>query len=239
MDTILRLWEQENIDSLEGASGVVLIGAGQFGRKALKRLFKKHPSLSFTVVDARKEAIDLARREKVNFTGFAGDGIDYLVENPPDEGAWIIPAVPIHLAYLWLSRVLALSGFRIGPCPVPEELSRRLPNPFHHDADCIFASNATFLCPDHCSEPDGICTYTKEPRKPDLFSLIADSIPTGWAGAVVRSFQLAPGIGGYPAKHLRLLEEWAKKLPAGRALIIATACRCHGVVHAGRILQVK
>jgi hypothetical protein len=45
---------------------------------------------------------------------------------------------------------------------------------------------------------------------------------------VVRSWQLAPGVGGYPAKYLEeRLHEVSRR--AGTYLV-ATSCRCHGVI---------
>lgn len=235
MNTILRLWEQENIPSLQEATRIILIGVGRFGSKALERLSRRYPRIPLTVVDLRKEALDTAAEKAAGAYFVLSEGVDYLVKNPPEENAWIIPALPVHLAFLWLCGVLSLSGRGVKSCPLPEDLPKKLPNAFIYNPDCLFTSNATFICPDYCSEPDDFCTYTKEPRKPDLFSTIADAIPNGWMAAVVRSFQLAPGVGGYPARHLHLLRHWAEKLPSGRPFIVATACRCHGVVQAGQI----
>jgi len=45
---------------------------------------------------------------------------------------------------------------------------------------------------------------------------------------VIQSHQLGPGIGGYrPAMLFELLERVKQ---AGSALLVSTACRCHGVV---------
>jgi len=46
---------------------------------------------------------------------------------------------------------------------------------------------------------------------------------------VVASRQLAPGVGGYAPRRLLDLAATVAKAPG--PLLIATACRCHGVVH--------
>jgi hypothetical protein len=50
---------------------------------------------------------------------------------------------------------------------------------------------------------------------------------------VIRSRQLAPGVGGYPPAALRQAE--AASLAAPRSVLLATACKCHAVIDAFRI----
>ena len=68
-----------------------------------------------------------------------------------------------------------------------------------------------------------------EPRKVSLCDELAALSLPGFAINVVASRQLAPGVGGYPPRALLAL---ARDLAGqGGRTLIATACRCHGVVH--------
>ena len=62
-----------------------------------------------------------------------------------------------------------------------------------------------------------------------MFDLIGKLDYSPFIPLVIRSYQLLPGVGGvYPGDMWDLLD----CLPAfsGRPLLLATACRCHGVV---------
>jgi hypothetical protein len=92
----------------------------------------------------------------------------------------------------------------------------------------LYASYATFRCPDACNEPDELCTHTRQPRPGNLFEHLAGLHVTGYAVEVLRSWQLAPGVGGYQGAQLwKLLERVQQS--RGRFLI-ATSCRCHAVI---------
>ncbi len=70
---------------------------------------------------------------------------------------------------------------------------------------------------------------TGESREPPLFEVLAGLAIPGWRLGVIASRQLAPGVGGYrPGQLLEL----AQNLEGEDHLLLATACRCHGVVHA-------
>jgi hypothetical protein len=50
---------------------------------------------------------------------------------------------------------------------------------------------------------------------------------------VIRSRQLAPGVGGYsPEALLDLFENIKKRMEPGRTILISTSCRCHSVTSA-------
>ncbi len=69
---------------------------------------------------------------------------------------------------------------------------------------------------------------TGEERQP-LFVKLAEASRPGLPVLVVASTQLAPGVGGFAPS--RLLELAAEVGAAPGPLLIAPACRCHGVVH--------
>jgi len=50
---------------------------------------------------------------------------------------------------------------------------------------------------------------------------------------VIRSRQLAPGVGGYSLETLLdLFEKIKKAMAPRRTILISTSCRCHGVISA-------
>jgi hypothetical protein len=221
---------------------IFIIGAGAFGRRALERLASRHKQAFITVVDNSEEALAmLPENASPSLKKIKADGIEAIVLSDIDPETWIIPAIPIHVALEWLSGKLRQKNIILKPVPIPEEMKAKLPNPFEMEGrqDLVFASVANFICPDNCPEPPEKCTHTGKPRPGNLYELIVASIPESWNGLVFRSFQLAPGVGGYPAKYLteglQSLEEMAAS--SDISIIIATACRCHGVINAVKLLR--
>ncbi|MCX7822222.1 MAG: NAD-binding protein [Syntrophobacterales bacterium] len=222
-------------------SNIFIIGAGAFGRKALERLSKKYPESVITVVDNSKETLDLLFdniTSHFRIKTLHGDGIEILTWHDADPDLWIIPAIPIHVAREWLNRKLSYKGIIIESTPLPKEMLEKLPNPFRISGreDIVFVSIADFICPDNCPEPLEKCTHTGKPRPGNLFDMIASAVPNPWSALVFRSFQLAPGVGGYPLSYLvegmKTMEELYSSKEAKNGVIIATACRCHGVINA-------
>jgi hypothetical protein len=208
-----------------------IIGAGKFGLRAAKWLLKQDGQYSVTLVDQDKVSLEQARALGCRVE--AGDGIEFLKtrltrENGPD---WIVPAVPVHLAWEWCR--LRVDGDSLAPYPLPERIEAHLPNCMHGAGHDIYVSHADFLCPPNCNEPDDRCTKTGEPRKPDMFRLLAEVEFPGITPFVIQSVQLGPGVGGYRPKTLFDLLE---RIEVHRGpCFVATACRCHGVVSGGRM----
>lgn len=205
-----------------------ILGAGHFGALAVKRLSRRYPDASFLVVDAREEKLETIR-ETYGFSTQVEDAVSFLVKNPFSDDTWIVPAVPIHVVFLWIMNQLECLG-QVSFLPVPEEVDSQVPNPYRIPSGTLYASFATFKCPDACNEPDEICTYTKQPRPGNLFERLAQIDVPEFRVTVVRSLQLAPGVGGYTGAHLRAALKGIEK-EQGKHLI-ATACRCHGVIDA-------
>jgi hypothetical protein len=113
---------------------------------------------------------------------------------------------------------------------VPNDLIAALPNPIKGKTGQLYISIADFKCPEDCLEPDEICTYTAEPRLMILHEFLKSIQLKDFKSVVIRSHQLAPGVGGYKPEALF---EALKEIKATRApLMISTACSCHGVVDA-------
>ena len=205
-----------------------MLGAGRFGRLAAEKLKRRFPDAPLTITDR-----DAARVDEV-----AGDlGIPGEVEEciggvgriDPADDLWLIPAVPVHVGFEWAAGELSRVG-EVHRLPVPEQVESKVPNPTRGPKGTLYASFATFICPDYCSEPEEICTHTGKTRPGNLYEVFGAVLVSGFDVAVLRSWQLAPGVGGYPARSLLELAARIGSKP-GRYLV-ATSCRCHGVMDA-------
>jgi hypothetical protein len=116
---------------------------------------------------------------------------------------------------------------------VPSEIDSKVPNPYRMNSRTLYTSFATFVCPDVCNEPDDLCTHTGKPRPGDLSFNLSQIQTPGFVMALIRSWQLAPGVGGYTVGALMEMARRIKSNP-GRYLV-ATSCRCHGVIDAFRM----
>lgn len=205
-----------------------IMGAGRAGVLAVERLGKREVDESLLVVDRR-----LAALQALGSTGVVrccADAAGFLAAqlSRGRSAAWIIPAVPVHLAFEWL-RLHLTPEHELTTVPIPGSVVGELPNPIHGLDQAVYASNADFICPDTCSEPDCICTVTGRPRPRVLSDHLSRLSPAGWTSIVIPSIQLAPGVGGLTPADL-----WAaldRMVAAEGRYLISTACKCHGVVH--------
>ncbi|MCU0589337.1 MAG: hypothetical protein MUF52_14445 [Syntrophobacteraceae bacterium] len=210
------------------AEGIWILGAGRFGRIAAERLTRRFTDMDFLVIDERPDRLD-ALAEDLGVKTFTAAAIPFMSRQDLPDGLWIVPAIPVHAAFQWLLSGSGLAS-RAAHAPVPESVDSQVPNPMRVADGTVYASHATFLCPDACSEPEERCTHTGEPRPGNLFDDLSRISVPGFQVAVLRSWQLAPGVGGYSMAQLRQLERDVLRQPGGH--IVATSCRCHGVLNA-------
>ena len=204
-----------------------ILGAGRFGSLAVKRILARKKVPSLVVVDRDGHVLEKRREQSVKTV--EQDAIDFLVHHPGLGSEWIIPAIPVHVAFAWLCRQLAREGV-VTQREAPSMLEQKVPNPLRAKTGALYASFATFRCPDDCDEPDESCTVTGEVREANLFDVVRNIEVEGYVTQVVRSHQLAPGVGGYQLSVLwQLLEETRS---TEKDILVATACRCHGVIDA-------
>jgi hypothetical protein len=185
-----------------------IIGGGQFGLNAAQKIRTQESDAVILIVE--EDFMICQRLEKLGFETLCGEGIQYLTQNLINEDYpdWIIPAIPLHVAFEWIQGKLSKKGQ-------------------------LYISNADFVCPADCSEPEEICTYTGEPRPRILNSYLEKIQYDDFKSVVVCSRQLFAGVGGYTPKALFQGLEIIKA--EVRPVILSTACYCHGVVHAFRI----
>ncbi len=209
-----------------------IIGAGRFGLKAAKALSRHYPGADITVVDKSEKAC--REMEKLSFKSVCQDGIEYIAKHlkGPDYPDWIIPVIPVHVAYEWI-RIKLSKTYRLETMAVPDKLAMTLPNTIKGADGEIYISNADFICPENCSEPDEICTYTGKPRPRILHKVLASIEYNNFRSVVVTSRQLTPGIGGYTPKAL--FDALSEVVVSTTPVLLSTACKCHGVMHAFKI----
>ena len=207
----------------------LILGAGKFGRLALRRLARQDAAASFVVVDHDPAALALAIDGVPDCSPVQAEAIAFLARQLGGDSrwAWIIPMVPMHVAYHWLlAGPLAGSGWQ--PLAVPEPLAGLIPGARRGPQGELYLSRAQHLCPDDCAEPE-VCPVTGETRDLPLHQELASLHLAGYEIRVIPSQQLAPGVGGYSPRRLLDL---ARDMGALRGnVLIATACRCHGVLH--------
>ena len=209
-----------------------IIGGGKFGLKAANKLSRANPSNQITIVDREKTVC--RQISKPGYQMVCMDGIQYLDRylvsaHYPD---WIVPAIPLHVAFEWIRAKLSALN-KLQRIPVPNELTGELPNPIKGTAGQLYISIADFKCPDDCSEPAEICTCTGKPRLMILHEFLKKIQCQDFKSIVIRSHQLAPGVGGYKPEELFKVLKKIKRTQ--KPVLLSTACSCHGVMHAFKL----
>lgn len=206
-----------------------IIGGGKSGKKAARDLCKANPAENITVVE--KKVLTCDQLSKLGFEVHCADGIQYIAQNlhSVDDPDWIVPAAPVHVAYEWIKIKLQVK-YNLETLAVPPEINNVLPNPIAGKGGQIYVSNADFICPEHCSEPQDICTYTGTTRPRILYDFLGALRHDSFRPVVVRSRQLAPGVGGF--RPLDLFAALAEIESEASPVLLSTACRCHAVMAA-------
>jgi hypothetical protein len=214
---------RESPESLAAGSKTtfVIAGLGKFGCLALERLQHSFPHSRIRVLeqDGEKSACKFSPPVSI----IEGDAVSLLLDATlfhVDD--LIIPMVPFNLA---ASYVLAKHA-NTSEIAIPEGMLDLLPNPMVVNESNIVCSRADFVCPDDCLEGE-LCTVTGKPREPLCDALERIELP-GYTILVQKSSQVLPGVGGYRLGDLHRL---ARLVDKGRFLI-ATSCKCHGILTA-------
>lgn len=213
---------------------IIIIGAGHFGQRAAA-LLNSAPHTSLWIVD--RDVTKLKKLGDIGAKRIAEDGVHFLAKHCSHlaPSTFIIPAIPVHLAFEWLRTYITEKG-TVEQVPVPKSFATRLPHTWNGSEGSILASYADFRCPDDCPEPANRCTVTGKKKGIPLYRLLAQLEPRGFGVHVIRSRQLAAGVGGY---RVRDLKELFGKVSEGRKgkWLVATACKCHGVITALQVVR--
>lgn len=210
-------------------SSIWILGAGYFGKKAVAAARIRFPKSGITVVDQNPDALkDICEDGVQTVCMEAVRFVHHHLQSAGHPG-WIVPVVPIHLAWEWIRRQL-LPVNQIEPIEIPDAIRNVLPNTMPGKVGEIYISIASFKCPDNCPEPAIRCTHTGLPRPLIMHDFLESLRCPGFQPVVIRSRQLAPGVGGYsPADLFTALEKVQR---ATEAMLLCTSCKCHGVLQA-------
>jgi len=230
-----KVWKKGKKSSVPFPEGsVVIIGAGHFGTRAVKVL-RERGSKHLWVVEKDEKA--LAGITGLGVERILAEGIPFLADHagllPPST--IIVPALPVHLAFEWLRKALK-RDYRRRRIKVPSPLKSLFPHTWEGSEGSLLVSYADFRCPDDCPEPADHCTVTGKRRGKPMYGLIEDVTLPGYRVHVIRSRQLAPGLGGYSVGELKGLLARVES-GGGSKWLVGTACKCHGVVSALEIRE--
>ncbi len=207
---------------------VWIIGGGKFGLRAAETIGSAGAAADILIVDK-----DPRRCRKIEDRGFhvaEADGIEFLKSRleSPRQRQWIVAAAPIHVAYEWMRACLPGST-RVEPQALPAELAGLLPNAMPGAEGQWYASYADFICPAHCLESGSVCSVTGRRRPRSMHAFIRSLNAPGVKILVVRSFQLAAGVGGLRPRDL--FEALHQLQTSPPVFMLATACKCHAVLN--------
>lgn len=202
---------------------ILVLGAGRFGKKAVQTFARRGCKL--IIVDRDPAALPSTAAE--NVVAVCAEGIFYLATNDLSFFDWIIPALPVHLAFAWLQA--KLDG-KEGIFAVPVPPGFDIPNSYYAADGTVYATLSRQLCPEDCPEPEGFCYLTGEARELPLYSQLEKLQTNGFITYVLRSHQLASGIGGFtPLQLEKLLAQVANRRRPG---LVISSCACHAVINA-------
>ncbi|MGA3086717.1 MAG: hypothetical protein ABSE95_18330 [Thermodesulfobacteriota bacterium] len=208
---------------------VFIVGFGKFGKMALAQWVRLWGKARIWVIDSRPEVLTALGPGPYPGIRVLADGPQFLTDYQEwikDED-WVIPALPVHLAWKWLDLNLETRTRPKAILP-PQSLGFSLPY-CRTDRKGLYLSYADFICPENCPALIRHCFKTKEKRAVPLWKFLAEQQCPKGTLEVIESRQIAPGVGGYAFKELRRIRNLAQK--AGPPFFVATACRCHGVIH--------
>jgi len=199
----------------------LIAGYGRFGRIALARLNASFPDMQVFVVDNDQEK--LREEYPSGSIPIQTDIVSFLLNSDLLEmDDYVIPMVPFHLAASYITSKMP----NISEASLPEEIVPAVPNPVRTNFSNLLVSRANFLCPDDCSEGE-TCTITGRMNEPLYDALTAIKV-SKFSVLVQRSYQILPGVGGYP---FRELTELLGRITVGHHLVV-TSCKCHAVITA-------
>jgi hypothetical protein len=203
-----------------------MVGFGKVGKALLPRVIRQWDQSRIWIIDHNPESLN--SQEALAGIRVLGDGPQFLTQNRQwiRDDDWIIPALPVHLAWKWLA--LNLKSHKPKAAAPPLNWGSLLPYSQTLE-DGLLLSFADFVCPDHCPAPLHHCFKTKQKRSQPLWKYLATRPCSKGTLEVIESRQMAPGMGGYPFGELRRVLKRA--LETGPPFYVATACRCHGVIN--------
>jgi len=220
--------KKTNIEGKQGGQMIFyLIGYGTLGKNLVKILHQYYPQGQIIIVDHNRG--QLANAPPFIFQAWEQDAIEALnyIVGLAHSDSWVIPALPKHLLFDFI--LTNIQGqLEAEQAPVPE-LGLGLPFEFKTDTGTLYLSYADFTCPPDCSEPEEYCTVTGLPREKPLYQLLESIDAEPFISYVLRSTQLAPGLGGFKPEDALAFKNQLEDAGPGKFLV-STSCSCHAVM---------
>jgi hypothetical protein len=215
---------------------VWIIGGGTFGRRAAETIGSADSDADILIVE--KDPSRCRALKNRGLHAIEADGIAFLKSRlvVPLQTQWIVAAAPIHVAYEWV-RVCLSDRAGVEPVALPAEITDLLPNAMPGAQGQWYATNADFICPPDCSESGRICSFTGRRRPRSMHAFIRRQPAPGVKILVVRSYQLAAGVGGLRPQDL--LQTLRQVESSRTPVLLATACKCHAVLNSFKIISIS
>ena len=143
---------------------VFIVGFGKFGKKALTQVVRRWEKARVCIIDSRPEALTALGPGSLPGIRILADGPQFLSDYQEwikDED-WVIPALPVHLAWKWLDLNLETRRRPKAVLP-PRSLGFGLPYS-RTDRKGLYLSYADFICPENCPAPIRSCFITKKKK---------------------------------------------------------------------------
>ncbi|MGC8605502.1 MAG: hypothetical protein ACP5VS_17695, partial [Desulfomonilaceae bacterium] len=176
----------------------------------------------FVIVDPSLKDASIFSDDKIK--AITTDGIEFLLNyGQLSKTDVIVPVAPFNIAAAYI--VASYTGAKYVRLPIG--FSDHFQNTWLINYSTLCVSNANFICPDDCPEGE-FCTVTGERRIPMYEKIECLKFPD-FKIMVLRSFQLAPGVGGYKLGSLLSLRD---SVVSGQKYVVATSCKCHAILSA-------
>lgn len=195
----------------------IVIGGGKYGVRAVEYLKKN--KREFLVLDP-DPSCEVSKKFGIKVIKGQATDLNELAKRFNID--WIFPTAPVHVAADALRRDFEpwfdvvdsiLSGI---PAKMVVSVGR---------GSIVLSYNRDTMCLENCRSPD-ICPATKIKRPCPMFEMIRFASPEAF---ILVSHQLAPGLGAISGKDF---QKMVKKAFKDKKIIVATACKCHGVITA-------
>ncbi len=124
----------------------LIIGCGHFGSRAAEKLKKRNSRSKIIVVDKSKKALQKVSRFSIQTE--VSSGISYLNQflSEGRKADYIIPAIPLHLAFEFILSQMKPWGAKRKEIPPRSGL----PNPVIGKTGNLYISLSNFLCSEDC-----------------------------------------------------------------------------------------
>ncbi|AGK61094.1 hypothetical protein Asulf_01093 [Archaeoglobus sulfaticallidus PM70-1] len=200
----------------------VVYGGGRYGSDAVEYLISEKKQ--FIVIDENPNCL-ANTKFKLEQGRFVQGGIKELMDILERfEVERLFPTAPIHLSAAILMEKLELEVWFEGINRVLSGIPAKI-IVSSGKGSVVVSYNRDKLCKRNCESPD-ICPVTGILKPCPMYRLLSFAIDDGF---VVKSHQVKPGLGALNGKEIHEMLEWAEDRDE---IVVATACRCHGVVTA-------